>query len=463
MKKAAFAIALLLCSTFGMRAQVPVALSPLAKQQFLSIAGVPLAGGCVGTFITGTSTPLATYTDGTGLATNPNPIILDGGGFANIWLKNASYRFTVTSAGGVNCSTGTFQYTVDNVSAYTVINQANNLFLLGASSDPSGSAGELAYRTDIPCFRGFSTLWDCFVTLTGTQTLTNKTISNGAYSGAQTGFVGTSPVLNNPNVNGTVVNGPPATYLVMANDLATGTALNKLAKINPTGLAGFAILPLISDTGGVTGIVVSGAGNTGNATIQQNGSASCVFDNAVTSGDYVQISSSIAGDCHDTGVNYPTAGQAIGRVLATNVAAGTYVVDLFGPEIKPPQNNVVAVNLAAQAANIVSTPILTPAANGYYRFSCYVVITQAATTSSALPSCNVIWTDAETSVLQPGVQTSSNSAATNNTLGFSSISLYNPVFFAKAATSINYQTTAYASVGGTPMQYALHIRLEGPF
>lgn len=326
------ALALLLGSIT--RAQVPVALSPLAKQQFLSITGAPLAGGCLNTYITGSSTPLATYTDGTGTAQNTNPIILDAGGFANIWLSNSSYRFTLTSAGGVNCATGVFQYTVDNVSAYTVINQAQNIFLLGAASDPGGSAGELAYRTDIPCFRGFSTLWDCFVTLTATQTLSNKTFASPAFTGTATGFVGTSSVLNNPNVNGTVVNGPPATYLVMANDLATGTTLNKLAKINPAGLAGFAILPLITDTGGMTGIVVAGAGITGNATIQQNGSASCVFDNAVTSGDYVQVSSTVAGDCHDSGVAYPSSNQVLGRVLATNVAAGTYLIDLFGPEIK---------------------------------------------------------------------------------------------------------------------------------
>src|SRR6266436_2281724 len=169
------ALALLLGSIA--RSQVPVALSPLAKQQFLSITGVPLAGGCLGTFITGSSTPLATYQDGTGTATNSNPVILDAGGFANLWLKNASYRFTLTSAGGVNCSTGTFQYTVDNVSSYSVINQAQNIFLSCQSSDPAGSAGELGCRSDLSNkARYFSTLWDSLVEETIATTLTNKTV-----------------------------------------------------------------------------------------------------------------------------------------------------------------------------------------------------------------------------------------------------------------------------------------------
>jgi hypothetical protein len=65
------------------------------------------------------------------------------------------------------------------------------------------------------------------------------------------------------------------------------------------------------------------------------GALSCVFDGATTAGDYVQISSTTAGNCHDTGsASYPASGQLIGRVLSTNGAAGTYTIDLFPPEIK---------------------------------------------------------------------------------------------------------------------------------
>src|SRR5271157_2293355 len=125
-------------------------MSPAPWLPFLSTTGVPLASGCVYTTISGTGTSLATFTDGTGTVQNANPVILDAGGFASIWLANSSYRFAIWSYGsgavGTNCGNGTLQRTVDNVSAYTILNQAQNIFLSGATSDPSGSAGELAYR-----------------------------------------------------------------------------------------------------------------------------------------------------------------------------------------------------------------------------------------------------------------------------------------------------------------------------
>ena len=37
------------------------------------------------------------------------------------------------------------------------------------------------------------------------------------------------------------------------------------------------------------------------------------------------------------------------------------------------------------------------------------------------------------------------------------------VISVKASTNIQYATSGYVSTGVTPMQYAIHIRLEGPF
>lgn len=318
-------------STLPLAAQVPVAPMEIPRAQFLNATGQPLAAGCINFFAAGTSTPQAIYADNTGIAQLSNPLTLDSAGEASVWMSNVAYRIVAnTGVVGQPCSSalGTQLWVEDNKNIFAILTSGFNYIVASGTVDPSGSAGMLAYRSDIPCFRGFTTIWDCFATLAGVQTLTNKTLVNPVISSSS------GAVLSSPNINGTVVTGSPATYLVMANDLVTGTTLNKLAKINPAGLAGFAILPLITDTGGMTGIVVAGAGNTGNATIQQNGSTSCIFDNAVTSGDYAQISPTVAGDCHDSGIAYPSGGQVLGRVLATNVAAGTYPIDLFGPEIK---------------------------------------------------------------------------------------------------------------------------------
>lgn len=120
----------------------------------------------------------------------------------------------------------------------------------------------------------------------------------------------------------------------LCNDGTTGTSLNFLAKLtgaNPS----CAVKTSTSDTGGALGIVVGNAGTTGNGIIAYRGYAGCSFDGSTSSGDYVQISSTNAADCHDAGATYPSSGQVLGRVLSTNSAAGTYTV-LLGPEAQGP-------------------------------------------------------------------------------------------------------------------------------
>ncbi len=88
-------------------------LSPQPKMQFTSAAGVPLSGGKVYTYVAGTTTPQATYTDSSGSTPNPNPIILDSRGEAAIWLGSATYKFKLTDANDVEI------WTVDYISAPT--------------------------------------------------------------------------------------------------------------------------------------------------------------------------------------------------------------------------------------------------------------------------------------------------------------------------------------------------------
>jgi hypothetical protein len=119
--------ALLLLSVVYSRAQVNTALAPVPKFQFISANGVPLAGGCLFSFVTGTNTPLATYTDANGFTLNSNPVILDASGSANVWLGPQKYRLRLVSAGGVNCSTGSQLWQVDGVAG-------NNLVFQGTAS-----------------------------------------------------------------------------------------------------------------------------------------------------------------------------------------------------------------------------------------------------------------------------------------------------------------------------------------
>lgn len=127
----------------------------------------------------------------------------------------------------------------------------------------------------------------------------------------------------------------------MCNDSTTGTSLNFLAKLNGA-TSSCAVKAAASDTAGILGIVVSGSGTSGNAVIAYRGYANCSFDGSTTAGDYVQISSTNAADCHDAGATYPSSGEVLGRVLSTNAAAGTYGV-LLGSESQGDGGEAISV------------------------------------------------------------------------------------------------------------------------
>lgn len=138
----------------------------------------------------------------------------------------------------------------------------------------------------------------------------------------------------NKNLQCLAPGGQPAgtgNSMIIANEAVTGTTVNRLAKL--TGAPSTAIIASTSDTESAVGIVSSGAGTVGNATITIMGQASCVFDGATTAGNYFTISSTSAGACHDAGSTYPTSGATYGRVLSSNGGAGTYIVELMTPDV----------------------------------------------------------------------------------------------------------------------------------
>ena len=88
-------------------------LSPAAKMQFTDITGAPLVGGFLYTYIAGTTTPLATYTDSSGVTSNPNPVVLNARGEASVWLGANTYKFKLTDSNNNEI------WTVDNIAAPT--------------------------------------------------------------------------------------------------------------------------------------------------------------------------------------------------------------------------------------------------------------------------------------------------------------------------------------------------------
>ena len=118
MKMRALLLGLLLLITIGAQAQKTV--MPVPRIQFLDTSGNPLASGKLHTFVTLTTTPLATFTDSGGGTPNANPVILDAGGFASVWLTPGTlYTFQLDNSADV------LQWTEDNVSTDNLLNLAN--------------------------------------------------------------------------------------------------------------------------------------------------------------------------------------------------------------------------------------------------------------------------------------------------------------------------------------------------
>lgn len=112
-------------------------------------------------------------------------------------------------------------------------------------------------------------------------------------------------------------------HAAMVNDAAAGgTTVNLLAKAVTLTNDSTAIKAGTGDTTAVLGVVVAGAGTTLKASLTQAGYVSCTFDGSTVAGDYVQASTSTAGDCHDAGSAMPQTGQIIGRVVHTRAGVG---------------------------------------------------------------------------------------------------------------------------------------------
>jgi hypothetical protein len=79
------------------------------KLQFFDLNGAPLSGGKLYTYVAGTTTPQASYTDYGGGTANANPVILDSRGEASVWLGTALYKMALYD------STNVLIWTVDNL------------------------------------------------------------------------------------------------------------------------------------------------------------------------------------------------------------------------------------------------------------------------------------------------------------------------------------------------------------
>lgn len=161
-------------------------LSPIGNDQQFDANGDPLNGGKIYTYLAGTTTPVATYTDDTGVTPQANPIILNslGAPASPIWLTGGvTYKFVIKDANDVTLRT------IDDIS--------------GINDFTSNAADEWTLYGSSPTYTSATSF-----TLVGDQTLifqVNRRLKSANTGGTIYSSILTS-VYSAPNTTVTVVN-----------------------------------------------------------------------------------------------------------------------------------------------------------------------------------------------------------------------------------------------------------------
>ena len=233
-------------------------LTPTPVMQFFDANGNPLVGGKLYTYASGTSTPLATYTDAGAGTLNANPIILNSRGEASIWLGASVYKFILNtpadtliwSADGIAAlaTTGSVAAVAANLQAFITLMSSSagaaNVGFLPSGGNAVDTTGQAKLRERVSALD-----FDCDLTGTTTCTTTlqsavdysrsvggNLWLNHGRYKTNGVVTVDYSTLTNVPTVQPYQINitGEGAGNTVFINALAANYALQV------TGAAGIA-------------------------------------------------------------------------------------------------------------------------------------------------------------------------------------------------------------------------------
>jgi hypothetical protein len=185
-----------------------------------------------------------------------------------------------------------------------------------------------------------------------------------------------------------------------SNNTTFGTFVNELARLDANGLVE---RTFPTDTSGIVGVVVAGAGFSGKAQVAYSGVVNCLFDNATTVGHYVINSTNTPGFCLDAGAVYPSSGQVVGRALKSGSANTALPILLFGPEQHAvPGGSVTTINTGS---GLTGGPISS---------SGTISIANAGVTNAMLQN-NSVTVNAGTGLSGGGLVALGNSVTLNNT------------------------------------------------
>lgn len=170
---------------------------PMFLQFFVPGTNIPLVGGKLFTYIAGTATKQATWTDYTQGVQNTNPIILDSSGIATVWLDpTLTYKFVLANANDTDPPTSPIksadgiQASITSASLTALLTQA----LIGSILYPQSAAEVLASVTPVNLYYNYGIV-DRYATNTtpGTTNMSpaiTASIAQSLQGGAAVRFLG---------------------------------------------------------------------------------------------------------------------------------------------------------------------------------------------------------------------------------------------------------------------------------
>jgi len=195
-----------------------VNLSPVGNGfQFFNNDGLPLNAGKIFTYQAGSTTPLATFTDSSGLIANTNPIILgtDGRPPSTIWLSEGFfYKFVLATSSSVTIQT------YDNL--YGIINAA------APAATPIPSGGILLWSGSIGSIPAGYVL--CNGT-SGTPDLRDRFVVGAGSTYAVNAIGGSADSILPTHTHAATVTDPGHIHATTANSTGSGAQ----SAMNPTG------------------------------------------------------------------------------------------------------------------------------------------------------------------------------------------------------------------------------------
>ena len=146
-----------------------VALPPFFNHQFFDGNGDPASGYKVFTYVAGSSTKQATYTDGTGNSANTNPVVLDSNGRCEMWfLTSANYKIRL-------CEPSASDPPVSSVKDWDLVGWASPTFEDATVTDDLTVGGDLTVTGTLTASGINIGQWLCFSQADQSSTLTAGT------------------------------------------------------------------------------------------------------------------------------------------------------------------------------------------------------------------------------------------------------------------------------------------------